>query len=108
METNIQPGYTVPAEEADYTALVQALDAHNDAVQEGEHHGGVSYENGEYTVYEAGKAPPPLTAEELAAQEEAAKKQAEREALPQTVASLALQLTDLQLALCELYEGGET
>ena len=48
------------------------------------------------------------TAEELAAQEEAAKKQAEREALPQTVASLALQLTDLQLALCELYEGGET
>ena len=38
------------------------------------------------------------TAEELAAQEAAR--------LPETIASLTCQLTDLQLALCELYEGG--
>ena len=46
------------------------------------------------------------TAEELAAQEEARKKQQERDKLPETVADLMQQLTDLQLALCELYEGG--
>ena len=44
------------------------------------------------------------TAEELAAQEEARKKRQEREKLPETVADLMQQLTDLQLALCELYE----
>ena len=44
------------------------------------------------------------TAEELAAQEEARKKQQQREKLPETVADLMQQLTDLQLALCELYE----
>ena len=44
------------------------------------------------------------TAEELAAQEEARKKQQAREKLPETVADLMQQLTDLQLALCELYE----
>lgn len=47
------------------------------------------------------------TAEELAAQEEVRKKQEMREKLPETVADLMHQLTDLQLALCELYEGGE-
>ena len=44
------------------------------------------------------------TAEELAAQEEARKKQQQRDKLPETVADLMQQLTDLQLALCELYE----
>ena len=44
------------------------------------------------------------TAEELSAQEEARKKQQQREKLPDTVADLMQQLTDLQLALCELYE----
>ena len=44
------------------------------------------------------------TAEELAAQEEARKKAEAREKLPETVADLMQQLTDLQLALCELYE----
>ncbi len=44
------------------------------------------------------------TAEELAAQEEARKKPQQREKLPETVADLMQQLTDLQLALCELYE----
>ena len=44
------------------------------------------------------------TAEELAAQEEARKKQEAKEKLPDTVADLMQQLTDLQLALCELYE----
>ena len=44
------------------------------------------------------------TAEELTAQEEARKKQQQREKLPETVADLMQQLTDLQLALCELYE----
>ena len=44
------------------------------------------------------------TAEELAAQEEERKKAEEQAALPGTVADLMQQLTDLQLALCELYE----
>lgn len=47
------------------------------------------------------------TAEELAAQEEARKKQEAQEKLPELVDSLAQQITDLQLALCELYEGGD-
>ena len=48
------------------------------------------------------------TAAELAAQEQARKEQEAQARLPGTVAELARQLTDLQLALCELYEGGET
>lgn len=44
------------------------------------------------------------TAEELTAQEEARKKQEATDKLPETVADLMQQLTDLQLALCELYE----
>ena len=47
------------------------------------------------------------TAAELAAQEQARKEQEAQAKLPGTVAELARQLTDLQLALCELYEGGE-
>ena len=46
------------------------------------------------------------TAEELAAQEEEHKKAKEQADLPGTVADLMQQLTDLQLAVCELYEGG--
>ena len=46
------------------------------------------------------------TAEELAAQEEERKKAEEQADLPGTVADLMQQLTDLQLAVCELYEGG--
>ena len=44
------------------------------------------------------------TAEELAAQKEERKKAEEQANLPGTVADLMQQLTDLQLALCELYE----
>lgn len=47
------------------------------------------------------------TAEELAVQEDERKKAEEREKLPETVAGLTQQLTDLQLALCELYERGD-
>lgn len=47
------------------------------------------------------------TAEELAAQDAARKKQEAQEKLPELVDSLAQQVTDLQLALCELYEGGD-
>ena len=46
------------------------------------------------------------TAEELAAQEKERRQAEEAARLPETVASLTRQLTDLQLALCELYEGG--
>ena len=46
------------------------------------------------------------TDEELAAQEEERKKAEEQANLPGTVADLMQQLTDLQLAVCELYEGG--
>ena len=48
------------------------------------------------------------TAEELAQQQAQRQREEARERLPETVAGLARQLTDLQLALCELYEGGET
>ena len=48
------------------------------------------------------------TAAELAAQKEERDKAEAQARLPGTVAELARQLTDLQLALCELYEGGET
>ncbi len=47
------------------------------------------------------------TAEELAAQDAARKKQEAQDKLPELVDSLAQQVTDLQLALCELYEGGD-
>lgn len=46
------------------------------------------------------------TAEELAALDEERKKAEEQAKLPGTVADLMQQLTDLQLAVCELYEGG--
>ena len=46
------------------------------------------------------------TEEELAAREKERQQAEEAARLPQTIASLTCQLTDLQLALCELYEGG--
>ena len=48
------------------------------------------------------------TAAELDAREQARKEQEAQAKLPGTVAELARQLTDLQLSLCELYEGGES
>ena len=57
-------------------------------------------------VTEPDQEPTGYTAEELAAQEEERKKQEAKDKLPETVADLMQQLTDLQLALCELYEGG--
>ena len=48
------------------------------------------------------------TAAELDAREQTRKEQEAQAKLPGTVAELASQLTDLQLALCELYEGGES
>ena len=48
------------------------------------------------------------TATELDAREQARKEQEAQAKLPGTVAELARQLTDLQLALCERYEGGES
>lgn len=46
------------------------------------------------------------TEEELAAREKERQQAEEAAHLPETIASLTCQLTDLQLALCELYEGG--
>ena len=46
------------------------------------------------------------TEEELAAREKERQQAEEAARLPETIASLTFQLTDLQLALCELYEGG--
>ena len=43
---------------------------------------------------------------ELAALEKERQQAEDAARLPETVASLTRQLTDLQLALCELYEGG--
>lgn len=88
MNTKIKPGYTALAAKADYTTIAQAVSEHNNAAETGEHYWGIVLDGGNYTVYEAGTVPPPPTAEELAAQNEAAKKQAEREALPDTVKAL--------------------
>ena len=44
------------------------------------------------------------TEEELAAREKERQQTEEAARLPETIASLTCQLTDLQLALCELYE----
>lgn len=88
MDNKIEPGYTAPAAKADYTALAQAVSEHNNAAATGEHYWGIALADGTYMVYEAGMVPPPPTAEELAAKEEAARKQAEREALPDTVKAL--------------------
>lgn len=65
MDNEIKPGYSEPVKDADYTAIAQAVDAHNDAAQTGEHYWGIAMTDGAYTVYEAGKVPPPPTAEEL-------------------------------------------
>ena len=46
------------------------------------------------------------TEEELAAREKERQQAEEAARLPETIAGLTRQLTDLQLALCELYEGG--
>ena len=46
------------------------------------------------------------TEEELAAREKERQQAEEAARLPETIASLTCQLTDLQLALCELHEGG--
>ena len=88
MNTKIKPGYTALAAKADYTTIAQAVSEHNNAAATGEHYWGIVLDGGNYTVYEAGTVPPPPTAEELAAQNEAAKEQAEREALPDTVKAL--------------------
>ena len=88
MNTKIKPGYTALAAKADYTTIAQAVSEHNNAAATGEHYWGIVLDGGNYTVYEAGTVPPPPTAEEIAAQNEAAKKQAEREALPDTVKAL--------------------
>lgn len=42
----------------------------------------------------------------MAAREKERQQAEEAARLPETIASLTCQLTDLQLALCELYEGG--
>ena len=94
MNTKIKPGYTALAAKADYTTIAQAVSEHNNAAATGEHYWGIVLDGGNYTVYEAGTVPPPPTAEELAAQNEAAKKQAEREALPDTVKALRAALAD--------------
>lgn len=94
MDTKIKPGYTALAAKADYTAIAQAVSEHNDAAQPGQHCWGVALADGTYMVYEAGTVPPPPTAEELAAKEEAARKQAEREALPDTVKALQTAQSD--------------
>ena len=46
------------------------------------------------------------TEEELTAREKERQQAEEAARLPEMIASLTCQLTDLQLALCELYEGG--
>ena len=57
-------------------------------------------------VTEPDQEPTGYTAEELAAREKERQQAEEAARLPETIASLTCQLPDLQLALCELYEGG--
>lgn len=104
MDNKIKPGYTALAAKADYTTIAQTVSEHNDAAATGEHYWGIALADGTYTVYEAGTVPPPPTAEELAAQEEAVKKQAEMNALPDTVKTLQAESTMLKQCLLEMSE----
>ena len=97
-ETAIRPGYTIPTETdgtpADYSAIEAAVNAHNQNAQPGEAYWGIRLCGAEYEVYEYGEVPQPPTAEELAAQEEARKKQEAKDKLPETVAALNAALAD--------------
>ena len=83
--------------------MVQAVTTHNAACVVGDTLWMIEDGTDSYTVSADGVVREP-TSEELAAQEEARKKQEAKDKLPETVADLMQQLTDLQLALCELYE----
>lgn len=104
MNTKIKPGYTALAAKADYTTIAQAVSEHNNAAATGEHYWGIVLDGGNYTVYEAGTVPPPPTAEELAAQEEALKKAEAREKLPETVEALQKENEMLKQCLMEMSE----
>lgn len=104
MDNKIEPGYSVQATEADYSALAQVVSEHNAAAVTGERFWGIALGGGCYTVYEAGTVPPPPTAEELAAQEEERKKAEAREKLPETVAALQKENEMLKQCLLEMSE----
>ena len=90
---NITLGYTlakpvVTQAQCDaYTAMADAVVAHNTACGVGNMLWRIEDKEHCYAIAEDGIVQPP-TAEELAAQEEARKKQQQREKLPETVAAL--------------------
>ena len=86
-----------------YTAMAQAVTAHNAACTVGDTLWTIEDNESSYAVADGGTVREP-TAEELAAQEEAAKKQAEREALPETVKALQDENTMLKQCLMEMSE----
>ena len=76
-----------------YTDMVYAVTEHNAACAIGDTLWNLDESEGGYTIVE-GETLRAATAEELAAQEEARRKQAEREALPETVKALQAALED--------------
>lgn len=106
---DITLGYTIAKpvmtqDECDaYTAMADAVTAHNTACGVGSMRWRIEDKEHCYAIAEDGIVQPP-TAEELAAQEEAAKKQAEREALPDTVAALQKENEMLKQCLLEMSE----
>lgn len=86
-----------------YTAMADAVAAHNTACGVGSMRWRIEDKERCYAIAEDGIVQPP-TAEELAAKEEAAKKQAEREALPETVKALQKENTMFRQCLLEMSE----
>lgn len=104
-ETTISPGYSIPkpvetqAECDAYSKMAEAVNAHNNACAIGDMTWTIEDKPDCYTVAESGIAtepePAPPSLEEQVA------------ALKKENASLTDQLTDLQVALCSLYEQAE-
>ena len=88
---------------AAYTAMADAVAAHNTACGVGNMLWRIEDKEHCYAIAEDGVVQPP-TAEELAANEEAAKKQAERKALPETVKALQKENEMLKQCLLEMSE----
>lgn len=86
-----------------YTAMADTVTAHNAACGVGSMRWRIEDKEHCYAIAEDGIVQPP-TAEELVAKEEAAKKQAEREALPDTVAALQKENEMLKQCLLEMSE----
>lgn len=106
---DITLGYTIAKpvmtqDECDaYTAMADAVTAHNTACGVGSMRWRIEDKEHCYAIEEDGIVQPP-TAEELAAQEEARKKQEAKDKMPETVAALQEENKMLRQCLLEMSE----